>query len=268
MSLNHNNFPIGVFDSGLGGLTVVKELMRQLPGEDIVYYGDTARVPYGTKSKESIIRFSEENTRVLLKHKVKMVVVACNSSSSYALSSLKRIFDVPIIGVIKPGAQKAAALSKNKKIGVIATKATIQSQQYVKELQLCDSLVKIYVQACPLFVPMVEEGWLRRPVTVSVAREYFKTLKKADVDTLILGCTHYPLLKTVIQKVMGPKVTLVDSAKEIAREVKSVLKEKKELSRLKRKPRHRFLISDEPQEFKKIARNFLGREIHPDRIRS
>jgi len=260
MAANRNN-PIGVFDSGLGGLTVVKELIRQLPSEDIVYYGDTARVPYGTKSRRSIISFSKENTKILLKHKVKMIIVACNSSSSYALDSLRKEFRVPIIGVIGAGAQKAAVLTQNNRVGVIATSATIASGQYIKMVKHYKKVIKVFSKACPLFVPLVEEGWFTKPVTLEVAKNYLEFLKKSSIDTLILGCTHYPLLKRTIQKVMGKKVVLVDSAKEVACEVKQLLHETDCRRILKRKARYKFLISDRPQEFKRIAKNFLGTEI-------
>jgi glutamate racemase len=262
MSLKTCNNPIGVFDSGLGGLTVVKELMHRLPFEDIIYYGDTARVPYGTKSKESIIRFSVENTTVLLKYKVKMVVVACNSSSSYALEVLKDQFPVPIVGVIHAGAKKAVKVTQNKRIGVIATSATISSEEYVKTVKLYDQAVKVFSRACPLFVPLAEEGWFRKPVTLDIAREYLSSLKKAEVDTLILGCTHYPLLRSVLHTVMGKKVVLVDSAKEVADEVKRLLAENGVGRAVRRKPNYKFLVSDQPQQFQKIAKNFLGYEIN------
>ena len=253
--------PIGVFDSGLGGLTVVKELIRQLPHEDIVYFGDTARVPYGSKSKESIIRFSIENTSTLLKYKVKMVVVACNSSTSYALPALMDSFRLPIVGVIKPGARKAVAATRNNRVGVIATSATIHSREYTKTIQGLSPAVKVFDQACPLFVPLVEEGWLNKEVTLKVAHEYLNKLKKADVDTLILGCTHYPLLKSVLRKVMGAKIRLIDSAQEVASEVKRLLfiNQKDRLG--KQKGQLRLLVSDEPQRFTQIAKNFLGFEI-------
>lgn len=256
-----SNNPIGVFDSGVGGLTVVKELMRQLPDEHIVYFGDTARVPYGTKSKESIIRFSTENVSFLLKHKVKIVVVACNTSSSVALSVLQRLFSLPIVGVIAPGARKAARVTKNKKVGVIATPATINSQAYADYIQLFNPSAKVLSRACPLFVPLAEEGWFDKKVTLEVAREYLYPLIKAGIDTLILGCTHYPLLKPALQKVMGKKVTLVDSAKEVAFEVKELLKDKGLSRRAKGKPQHSFFVSDQPQHFLKVARRFLGYDI-------
>ena len=261
-----NNNPIGVFDSGLGGLTVVKELIRLLPREHIVYYGDTARVPYGTKSREAIIRFSHENMRVLLKRNVKMVVVACNTSSSYALGILRKHFHLPIVGVIDPGARKAAEVTRNKKIGVIATPATVNSRSYARAIARRDRAIKISSQACPLFVPLVEEGWLRKPVTTAVAREYLGPLRRSGIDTLVLGCTHYPLLKSVLKDVMGAKVALVDSAHEVAAEVKRVLHERRLLRTSGGRARRAFLISDRPQQFEKTAREFLGYSIRAVKI--
>ncbi|MBU0467552.1 MAG: glutamate racemase [Candidatus Omnitrophica bacterium] len=256
-----SNYAIGVFDSGLGGLTVVKELIKLLPDEDIVYFGDTARVPYGTKSSESIIRFSIDNANVLISKKVKMIVVACNSSSSYALEVLKEKFDIPIVGVIDPGAQKAIRLTKNKKIGVIATSATVDSGKYVEALKNIDKSVKVTSVACPLFVPLVEEGWSNKKITADVAGIYLKLLKKENVDALILGCTHYPLLKTVISKVMGRKVALVDSAREVAHQVEKLLDQRKNRKRSKQKGALRIFVSDKPQSFMRIAKSFLGCKI-------
>jgi len=256
------NKAIGVFDSGLGGLTVVKELMRQMPHEDIVYYGDTARVPYGTKSKDSIIRFSVENCRALLKYNVKMIVVACNSSSSYAITTLKKKFSLPIIGVIEPGAKKAARLTINKKVGVIATTATINSGQYPRIVKKWNRSARVHSQACPLFVPLVEEGWAKSLVSLKIAELYLEKIKDAGVDTLILGCTHYPLLKGVLAKAMGERVTLIDSAKEVAASVKQNLEQSNNARTDKRKAKVRFLVTDKPQEFRKIAKGFLGREVN------
>jgi len=259
--MNRKNHSIGVFDSGLGGLTVVKELMRQLPDEHIVYFGDTARVPYGTKSKDSIIEFSKENVQFLLKKKVKMIVVACNSSSSFALPSLRKKFSLPIVGVIEPGAKKACAVTCNKRIGVIATSATIQSKKYNQEIRRISKKNSVFVQSCPLFVPLVEEGWFLEKATKDIARKYLSSMIKAKVDTLILGCTHYPLLKSVIRSVMGKNVFLVDSAKQVATEVKSLLKEC-DLQNVSRRPgSHKFFVSDKPQHFKDLAKRFLGWEI-------
>lgn len=258
--INSNN-PIGVFDSGLGGLTVVKELFSVLPQENIVYFGDTARVPYGNKSRETIIRYSREIVEALLKHKVKMVVVACNTASSLALDILKRECPVPIVGVIEPGARKAALSTKSKKIGIIATQSTVKSGKYVKRILDFEPKAKVISQPCPLFVPLVEAGWFEHDIALRVAQEYLKPLKKKNIDALILGCTHYPLLKKTIARVMGPQVTLVDSAREVAMEVKNILS-KKLLLRTNKKPvRHLYLVSDEPQMFKYRAVGFLGKKI-------
>ena len=254
---------IGVFDSGLGGLTVVKALMKNLPFEDIVYFGDTARVPYGTKSKESIIRFSSENVQVLLEYNVKMIVVACNSSSSYALPNLRKSYDLPIVGVIEPGALKAVEVSQKKMVGVIATPATINSQAYTKQIKKIDRTITVIGQACPLFVPLVEEGWFQRKVTSLIAREYLQNIKKSQADALILGCTHYPLLKTVLGKIMGTKVVLIDSAEEVALKVKNVLENMQLSQDRKRRPRYKLLISDASNQFRPLAKKFLGCDIRP-----
>jgi glutamate racemase len=253
--------PIGVFDSGLGGLTVMKAVIRQLPFEDIVYLGDTARVPYGTKSKEAIIRFSIENASVLMKHHVKMIVVACNSSSSYALESLREKFPVPVVGVIESGVTRAVGMTRNNRIGVIATQATISSGSYARLISRVSPGVKVVSQACPLFVPLVEEGWFKRAVTRQVAQEYLKKIKRGGVDTLILGCTHYPLLKAVITGVLGRGVSIVDSALEVSKLVKALLDERSAGRDTRRAPRYQFLVSDQPEHFQKLARRFLGYDI-------
>lgn len=255
------NFPIGVFDSGLGGLTVVKAMMRFLPNEDVVYFGDTARVPYGTKSREAIIRFSQENVRQLLRRKVKMIVIACNSSASHALGVLQKSFDLPIVGVIDPGVKKAVSVTRNKRIGIIATPATISSRAYAKKIRALDPAIKVAAQACPLFVPLVEEGWLKKKVTVKVAEEYLSAVKKAKVDTLILGCTHYPLLKPVLKKVMGARVKLIDSAREVAFEVQALLTNTGLARTTQRKAKYQFLVSDQPKHFRLAARKFLEYDI-------
>ncbi len=260
MNLNSND-PIGVFDSGLGGLTVVKELLHELPNERIVYFGDTARVPYGTKSSETIIRYSKEIVGILLKHRVKMVVVACNTASSLALEVLKKEYKLPIIGVIDPGARKAAGSTNNQKVGIIATQSTVKSGKYAKRLKNFKKGLNILSQPCPLFVPLVEEGWLEHDITIKIAQEYLQDFKKAGVDTLILGCTHYPLLKKVIGYVMGPKVTLIDSAKEVALEVKSILIQKGLLRTALKPVNHLYLVSDEPEIFKYRAVKFLGKSV-------
>lgn len=259
---------IGVFDSGVGGLTVVKELIKQLPGENIVYFGDTARVPYGTKSKDTIIKFSVENVKFLLKFDVKLIVVACNTASSIALSSLMFHFKIPIVGVIRPGAKAAVRLTKNKRIGVIGTRTTILSESYEDEIKRYDKSIKVISRSCPLFVPLVEEGLISDSVTKEMAQRYLKPLKKAKVDTLILGCTHYPLLKYIIKDVMGSGVNLVDSAHQTAEEVRDLIFEKGLANSLKEIPRHDFYVSDEPDNFIKIGRRFLGKALkHVERVK-
>ena len=253
--------PIGVFDSGVGGLTVARELIRQLPCEDIVYFGDTARVPYGIKSKETIIRFSIENILFLLKQDVKLICVACNTVSSVALPVIKNHFKVPIVGVITPGAREAVYATQNKRIGVIGTKGTIKSRTYENEIKQLDPKVKVVAVSCPLFVPFVEEGWLCGDVVLEVARTYLKPLKDARVDTVILGCTHYPLLKPVIKEVLGKEVTLIDSAKQVAIEVKKILATEGELNK-GRRGKHQFYVSDNPEWFSGLAERFLGVPLH------
>ncbi|PIU40840.1 MAG: glutamate racemase [Candidatus Omnitrophica bacterium CG07_land_8_20_14_0_80_42_15] len=254
------NRPIGVFDSGLGGLTTVKEIFKRLPNENIVYFGDTARVPYGSKSKETITQFSIENTQFLLKFNAKLIVVACNTSSSLSLNSLKAHFKVPIIGVIAPGVKKAMSVTKNNRIGVIGTRATIASKSYEKEIKKRNSVTKCLSRSCPLFVPLVEEDWIGDEVTYTVARRYLQPLMKYNIDTLILGCTHYPLLKGVIKRVVGKKVNLVDSAEEVALDAKRLLEARRLLSKNKN-ARHKFFVSDKPMNFKAIGERFLGRKI-------
>lgn len=252
---------IGVFDSGAGGLTVAKELIQQLPYEDIIYFGDTARVPYGIKSKETVIRFSIENILFLLKKDVKLICVACNTVSSLALPVIKSHFRVPIVGVITPGVREAVYATRNKRIGVIGTKGTIKSRTYENEIKHLDNQVKVTAVACPLFVPFVEEGWLSGNVVLEVANSYLKPLKEAKVDTVILGCTHYPLLKHVIKEIMGENVTLIDSAKQVAIEVKKILATEDLLNRSCRLGKHKFYVSDNPEWFSGLAQRFLGRPV-------
>lgn len=251
---------IGVFDSGVGGLTVVKELIRQLPCENIVYFGDTARVPYGIKSRETVVRFSIENILFLLKHDIKLICVACNTVSSVALPVIKNHFKVPLVGVITPGVREAVYATQNKRIGVIGTKGTIKSRTYELEIKQLEPGIKVTAVACPLFVPFVEEGWLSGEVVLSVAKTYLKPLKDAGVDTVILGCTHYPLLKPVIRQVLGEGVTLIDSAQQVAIEIKKILAAENQLNK-GRGAKHRFYVSDNPEWFSGLAKRFLGRPV-------
>jgi glutamate racemase len=253
--------PIGIFDSGIGGLTVVDKVQEILPNENLVYFGDTARVPYGTKSKETVTKFSVENVEFLMEHNVKLVIVACNTASSLSLEFLKRCFRVPVIGVIEPGAREAVSATRNNRIGVIGTNATVSSQAYEKAIRKISPRYFVQAQACPLFVPLVEEGWADKDVTEEVVNIYLKMLKTKSVDTLIMGCTHYPILKSVLQKTMGKNVMLVDSAKEVAKEAKEILDASGLLNYSKAKGKHKFFVSDEPNRFIKIGEKFLGKRI-------
>lgn len=258
------NQPIGIFDSGIGGLTVLKEMHREVPNENLVYFGDTAHVPYGTKSKETITKFSMDNVRFLQGFDVKIVIVACNTASSLSLDALKETFSLPIIGVIEPGAKQALATTKNGRIGVIGTKATIGSGAYEAGLKALDPKLKVYSQACPLFVPLVEEGWLDGKVVEKIAKTYLQPIQSFGVDTLILGCTHYPLLAKIIQKTLGKKVKLVNSAEETAKEAKKLLEEQglKCAARRNGGQETQFFVSDEPEQFRVLGERFLGQSIH------
>jgi glutamate racemase len=253
--------PIGIFDSGVGGLTVVGQVRKMLPRERIVYFGDTARVPYGTKSKETVTKFSVENIEFLMRNDVKMVIVACNTASALSLAFLKKCFRVPIIGVIEPGARAAVSVTRNKKIGVIGTSATVASGSYEKTIKRIDPRMSLFAQSCPLFVPLVEEGWIDTDVTRKMAETYLRPLKKKGIDTLIMGCTHYPILKDVIQKTIGKEVLLVDSAKEVAKETKDILDASGLLNHSRAEKAHSFFVSDEPARFIKMAETFLKTKI-------
>lgn len=258
---NYDNRPIGVFDSGVGGLTVVKQLMKKLPSENIIYFGDTARIPYGTKSEEIVRRFALEDSFFLLEKNVKIVVVACNTASSVAVSMLQTILDVPVIGVIEPGAEAAVRNSRNRKIGVIGTAATIRSSSYRKKVLQSSNKAQVISQACPLFVSLVEEGWIEDEATILIARRYLQTMIENHVDTLILGCTHYPLLKNTIQKVLGDNVRLIDSGVETAITVAKILEEKRMLANPDQIAKNKFYLSDMPYKFQEIAERFLERTI-------
>ena len=254
------NAPIGVFDSGVGGLTVVREIMRQIPNEKIIYFGDTARVPYGSKSGETVTRFSKQIVRFLNTFQVKTIVVACNTASAYALDELEHEVDIPIIGVVRPGARAAMEATKNGKIGVIGTEATISSGIYNRYIEKNDRSVKIIGKACPLFVPLVEEGLWEDPVTDEIARRYLAELIDRDIDTLILGCTHYPMIRSTVGRIMGRQVTLVNPAYETARELKEMLLEKGLES--EHRPGlgtelYRFFVSDAADKFQRFANSIL-----------
>ncbi len=252
--------PIGVFDSGVGGLTVVREIMRQIPNEAICYFGDTARVPYGSKTKETVTRFSRQIVRFLRTHQVKTIVIACNTASAYALEELEKEIDIPIIGVVKPGAKVAAEVTQNGKIGVIATEATIGSQIYTQYIKDINSNATIYGKACPLFVPLVEEGLWQDPVTDEIAKRYLSELIDIGIDTLIMGCTHYPLIRSTIGRVIGEDVTLVNPAYETALELKEMLRERGLLNQEPPKlgsNQYQFYVSDAADKFKQFANSII-----------
>ena len=250
---------IGVFDSGIGGLTVVHALMRHLPHENITYFGDTARVPYGSKSAEVVLEYAFEDTRFLLQQGVKLIVVACNTVSAVAIDDLKSQFEIPIIGMIEPGADAARAASKNGNIGVIGTLATIASESYPRALRQRNPSSRVLSRACPLFVPLAEEGWTEHPVSQMVADEYLAPLRQENIDTLILGCTHYPILRDVIQNAVGDRVTLIDSGEAAAIEVERLLRENDMLNPSTDQPNYSFFVSDVPQKFKQLGEIFLNR---------
>ncbi len=259
--------PIGVFDSGVGGLTVARSMRKHLPGEDIIYFGDTARVPYGNKSRSTIIRFSREIMTFLMKHRVKTVVVACNTVSSFSLPSLVRYYPLPVTGVIRPGVKEAVSVTENKRIGVIGTSSTIASGSYAKELAKFGRAYRLFPQSCPLFVPLVENGLVDDPVTYEMAGRYLNDLKASGVDTLILGCTHYPLLKEVISDVIGHGVSLVDSSLAVTNEVKEVLaKNGLEAPPGRKKGNMRCYVSDDREGFRKLARTILGESVDVKKV--
>lgn len=258
---------LGVFDSGLGGLTVLKEILRALPDERAVYFGDTARVPYGTKSKETITRFSAENIRFLRAHdpETKMIVIACHTASSLALDEMRRTFDLPVVGVVEPGAQKAVAQTRNGRIGIIGTKSTIGSGAYERAVRAAGPSVEVYGVACPLFVSLIEEGWTEGEVVEKVAEHYLKPLRDYDVDTVILGCTHYPILEDEIRRSLPDGVKLVNPAEEVAKLARTMLADlgvaaPQGVGRNLR-DRVEYFVSDEPESFRILGQKFLGHPI-------
>lgn len=260
METNMSLAPIGVFDSGVGGLTVAREIMRQLPNEKIVYFGDTARVPYGSKSKDTIIKYSRQIIRFLKTKGVKAIVVACNTASAIALEEIEPEIDIPILGVVKPGAKVAALKTKNKRIGVIGTEAMINSGIYTEFINRRDKDITVVSKACPLFVPLVEEGWLKDSVTYEVANRYLLELKDKDIDTLVLGCTHYPLLRNIVGEIMGDTVSLVNPAYETAVSLKKLLDEQKIVAGNEHRyaaDMYQFYVSDTAEKFKSFANSIL-----------
>ena len=259
--------PIGVFDSGLGGLTVAHAIMRQLPAESLIYFGDTARVPYGPKSPDTVRRYSREICAFLMEQGVKAIVVACNTATAHALPALRDELEVPVIGVVEPGARAAVRATRTGHIGVIGTAGTIRSQAYVRAIHAENPDVRVTALACPLFVPLVEEGWTNHEATHLVAEEYLGPFVKDAIDTLVLGCTHYPLLKPLIGEIIGRSVRLIDSAEETAADARRMLAVN-ELTAGDGEGTYRFIASDDPQQFLTLGRRFLGSAIERVEVRT
>jgi glutamate racemase len=259
--------PLGVFDSGIGGLTVAHAIFARVPGESVVYFGDTARVPYGPKSPETVRRYSGEILQYLLQRGVKMVVVACNTSTAHALDDLRRRSPVPVIGVIEPGAKAAVAATRSGRIGVIGTAGTIASGAYERAIKARRPDAIVISQACPLFVPLIEEGWFDHPATELIAREYLEPLLASEVDVLVLGCTHYPLFKPLLERVLGPGVRLIDSAEETAAEVARELAASGLAADTAHQVTHQFVVSDDEPHVRLISERFLGERIQSVEIK-
>lgn len=260
---NKNAAPVGVFDSGVGGLTVAREIMRQLPNENLVYFGDTARVPYGSKSRDNIIRYSRQIIHFLKTKGVKAIVIACNTASALALDVVREESDIPIIGVVEPGARAALQITQTKKIGVIGTEATVQSAMYGKIIKGLDPTVSVMGKACPLFVPLVEEGFAKHKVTEEIIDYYLASMKESDIDSLILGCTHYPLLRSRIRAYLGDKIQLVNPAYETAMDLKYILKESgmENAGKEGEHATYSFYVSDAADKFKQFANSILPYDI-------
>ncbi|MDE6626629.1 MAG: glutamate racemase [Lachnospiraceae bacterium] len=251
------NSPIGVFDSGVGGLTVAREIMRQLPNEDLVYFGDTARVPYGSKSKKTVLKYSRQIVRFLMTKNVKAIVAACNTASALALDEIAQEIDIPIIGVVKPGARMAVETTDLGNVGVIGTASTIKSGIYNDYIRELNPEITVVSKACPLFVPLVEEGLLEDRVTDDIVSRYLQEMKEYHVDVLVLGCTHYPLIRNTIKRFMGETVHLVNPAFETAKSLKELLSEQQMLNMNKHRPEHQYYVSDGVESFISFADTVL-----------
>ncbi|MEE9251926.1 MAG: glutamate racemase [Thermodesulfobacteriota bacterium] len=260
-SIVDGSSPIGIFDSGIGGLTVVREILLNLAGESLIYLGDTARVPYGTKSSRTVVRYSLSNAGFLVPKGIKLLVAACNTASAFAIPALRNECGLPVVGVIEPGAKKAASATKTGRVGVIGTSSTIKSGAYKKAVHEIDPEITVYSTPCPLFVPLADEGLNNNDIARLAAQRYLAPLKGSGVDVLILGCTHYPLLKSIIQEAIGEKVLLVDSAQETAAEIKGVLEKNDLANNGSAKPTTEFYLTDVSDTFVEVAERFLGREI-------
>ncbi len=258
---------IGVFDSGIGGLTVVRALMKHLPGYDVVYFGDTARTPYGSKSHSTVIRYAIENTEFLISKGAQAVVLACNTASSVAPETLRRTYKIPFLEVISPAAEMAVRSSRTGRIGVIGTRATVASGAYEKIIQQLRPDCRVFSQACPLLVPLVEEGWLTKPETTMIVKKYLRPLKMQQIDTLILGCTHYPLLADLIQIKIGRRVQVIDSSTGVANRLRALIDQNPDIkSPMGRKGRYRFFISDATDQFETIAQSILNTPLELETV--
>lgn len=261
-----DNRPIGIFDSGVGGLTVVSQVMKEMPEEQIIYFGDTARVPYGSKSKETVTKFSRQIIHFLLSKNVKAIIAACNTVSSNSMDLLQKEFDIPIFGVVEPGVREAIKATRNKKVGVIGTAATIRSGAYKKLIQHEDNSIEVYSKACPLFVPLVEEGWTETEVTRMTAENYLKELIEMGIDSIVLGCTHYPLLKPCLKQVLEEKVELVDPAHATALVVRDYLQQWDKAKEDQQRKEPLFYISDLTDTFPAICQKALNQTYYPVKI--
>ena len=261
-----DNRPIGIFDSGVGGLTVAKEIIKTLPNENIVYFGDTARVPYGAKSKDVVTKYSKQIVRFLLTKNVKAIIVACNTVSSNSLDALRRTFDIPFIGVVEPGVKSVLETTKNKRVGIIGTEATIRSGMYGRLIHDADSTIEVFSKPCPLFVPLAEEGWYDNDVARMTAELYLDELISCGIDTLLLGCTHYPLLKHCIGETIGEAVKIVDPAKNTAEALRIILEKSNMLNDGSEKPTNIFYVSDITDKFEKICLKTLKKTYTPAKI--
>ncbi len=260
---------IGIFDSGIGGLTVVRSLMERLPGYDIIYFGDTARTPYGSKSPETVVKYALENTDFLLSKGAKIIVIACNTASSVASETVANKFEIPIFEVITPAAEISIKISRKFRIGIIGTRATVESGIYKKKIEALNPEARVFSSACPLLVPLVEEGWLKKPETVMIIKKYLHPLKVRQIDTLILGCTHYPLLKDKIKRKIGKKVTVIDSSKAVAKKVKNFLDTHAEVDNiLTKNGEFRLFVSDITDQFEKMAKFTLKRNVRLEHVKT
>ena len=258
---------IGMFDSGIGGLTVLRAIQEKLPYEKIIYFGDTARLPYGDKSAETILRFSIENAVFLMEHNIKMLVVPCNTASSVSIDKLRKIFNIPVVGVIEPGAEKAVAVTRHGRIAVLATRGTILSGAYQAHLKNLRPDVQVTAIPCPLLVPLIEEGMQAHPAMKLILEEYLLPLRQNPVDTLLLGCTHYPALRPLIQELLGPDVQIVDSATTCAEQVAELLNKLSLKSQRQETALHQFFVSDNPEKFRKLGQQFISSPLPPVQLK-